>query len=183
MLIILEGVDCSGKTTVAHRLNRILPRCIYVKNGAVPYNSTDEHTINALKYNYSSLIEFFIKARELNLNVVMDRFFISELVYSKIKRDYEAAHDPYYAELSLKLEKLFSDALGGLIVYVDTPLPLIIERIESRGEDFVKIEEVQLILDRYNQYFTHTSLPHIRIPGTDEGFQMLLKHLTFAGGL
>lgn len=80
-IIILEGPDCSGKTTLANEIMKKYKNCVYIHNATSP-NITELHN-NAL-VNAINLSDEF--------TVIIDRLHLSEEIYGSIFRN-KVAYD------------------------------------------------------------------------------------------
>lgn len=79
-LIVLEGPDCAGKTTLGMHLWNVIPQSIY-------WHLTSTPALNEAMYDYQ--VEAMLNIERLihnGIHVVLDRFWPSEYVYSKIFR-------------------------------------------------------------------------------------------------
>lgn len=107
-IIIFEGVDNCGKTEISHALvERLLPDHQYfkVKQERIHVEKVDPailKTAHELQLNF-----FYELARQVDLNVVMDRFYPSEYVYGSLFRDIDHQliedYDAMFAELGVKI--------------------------------------------------------------------------------
>jgi thymidylate kinase len=112
MLIILEGCDGVGKSTIAAQLAKLL-------------NAEIVHCTRETPNDY----EFFsgiIEASE-NRNVIADRFCYGQFVYQKPEERKLTPRDL----TRLEIEILASNAK---VVHVIAPVPEIRERLKNRGE-------------------------------------------------
>lgn len=112
MLIVLEGVDGSGKTTLAALLSRAL-------------NAKVIHATRETKNTFAWFYETITESRERN--IIADRFFWGQFVYQNTnerKLSWEGLSD---LERELHLS-------GGAMVYVTAPDDVVMARLNSRGE-------------------------------------------------
>ncbi|AYP68364.1 thymidylate kinase [Bacillus phage vB_BcoS-136] len=129
-IIILEGCDCVGKTTFAEMLAE----------------KTGFEIVKGSSFEISELGADGMFEHMTNLldkeNIIIDRFFYSNLVYGKLF-NYPMMSPNQYDEL---VEKLDSKAL---LLYLHAPTGTIKHRMMSRGDDMVKTENVDSIIDEY----------------------------------
>lgn len=85
-------------------------------------------------------------------NIIIDRFFYSNLVYGFLY-NYPTMTQEQYMELSIKLNK------KALVVYLQASPFAIKERMASRGDDMIKSNEVDAILDEYNSVMNGLFMP------------------------
>lgn len=135
MFYYLEGVDGAGKSTLARHLSNLLD-IPTLHRGPIPAHRTfrDEY--------YSDVAEL-LKGPGL----VLDRGPVSELVYAKIIRgtpsvgsweDWSDCQALYNAHQVTK-------------IYLQAPIPVLMERIAARGEQPPKLEIMEKLVDKYNQ--------------------------------
>lgn len=131
MIVILEGVDCVGKTTFAQELAK--------KTG---YEIVKGSSFEIANLGQDGMFEHMMSLLDKK-NIIIDRFFYSNLVYGYLYK-YPMMNLNQYFELSKKLNKT------GLVVYLHTNQFIIKERMENRGDDMIKSDEIVRILERYD---------------------------------
>lgn len=132
MLVVLEGPDGAGKTTLAKILSLIMDAEII--------HATRE-TPNNMEW-FSSIIE-----ESKHRNIIADRFFWGQFVYQDVDErnlDWELLQD---------LECKLNDA-GGMIVYVHAPKKTLEKRMGKRNE--VPSIPVKTMLKKYEYMCTVT---------------------------
>lgn len=126
MLVILEGVDGSGKTTLASKLENLGFSTVRVPKSA----------------NLSSLDWRRILELSNTMNMVLDRSWITDIVYT-IENPIE--HSPW----PISLQDIASFTKGALLIHCDSDSAF--ENAVARGEDKVNtIERHNRIRDLYN---------------------------------
>lgn len=159
MIINLTGHDCTGKTTLAERLTNEI-------NAEYTHFSNPKDMEDGKKQYFD-----FLNNVDSSKNYVCDRFHDGEWVYAPIYRGYTAN---YMEELESKLRK--TDKY--MLAYITADLETIIERIKVRGEDFVKEEHYQLVLDNFkNNFLMNQQMPFVMINTThgtvDSNYELL----------
>jgi thymidylate kinase len=141
MLIILEGCDGVGKTTIARHLAERIDGDVRIGHCGPPEAHPLEETVLPLNGYRPGVGE----------HVVMDRFHIGELIYGPIYRNASllgGIDGPGHRWVDAWLR-----SVGGLLVHVDAELTTVMERIDIRGDDYVKVEHLDRILTEYRQAF------------------------------
>lgn len=106
MIIIVEGIDRVGKTTLCKKLSKKFNIQIFKNEkflGKYIGADTEIELIN-------EIINF---VKTLNVNVIFDRLHLSEYVYGKMERDYE---NETVFDLENKMIKSFDDLFLILVV-------------------------------------------------------------------
>ena len=177
MLIILEGVDCSGKTWMAERLLKQIPNTIIMKHGTKP-KSADPKQQMTLKSTYEHMYDMAVLSEAQGFNVIFDRYFLSELVYAPIKRDYdpkiEYVPGEYYWELEEKILQL-----SHLLVYVYADIDIIKSRLESRGDDYIVDQDLPLLQQGYDLLVSKTRLCQMTIASSDLSIDVILNYIDY----
>lgn len=135
MLIVLEGADGVGKTTLAKQLAELLQGIVIHCTAETPNDK-----------------EFFMELIKLSDNRVLiaDRFCYGQFVY---QADYErnlTDRDLY----DLELEMLRRHAK---VIHVTAAEETVKARLEARGEKTQK--PIPELLDKFEQVFNHSMLP------------------------
>ena len=126
-LIMLDGVDGAGKTTYAKELcaawdgpSRLIHRSRFEGNPMDEYEN--------------SLMDYMPNNGEL---VVLDRWFLSELVYGTVLRGTSKLHirDTVHVER-------FLASRGALNIIMTASTEVILSRLRKRGEDYLPFDKV-----------------------------------------
>ena len=145
MLIVLEGCDGSGKTTIANNLKAILP------NAEIIHCTTE--TPNDLEF-FTDLI----RAADCR-NIIADRFCYGQFVYQSPEERHLTK------EQLMELETLML-ASGAKVIHVTAPVNTIKTRLSWRNEKAMR--PVEEITSRYIDLFERTLIkPHLWWTGSD----------------
>ena len=137
MLIILEGCDGAGKSTIARSLSQILDAEII---------HCSSKTKNDFKF-FFNLIEAS-KTR----NIIADRFCYGQFVYQKPN---ERPLIDYHNLNTLEAELLRH---GAKVIYVYAPTQEIEKRLNLRGEKLINGLTVEEICERFENLFREYSI-------------------------
>lgn len=172
IILILEGVDNAGKSTLAEALRKVISG-LAVKITDIPKigEDADREKIKAYYWAMLNIQDGFDADRWGETNLIFDRFFPSELVYSKVKRNYEAGEDPEYTILENALRNR-----KHLIVYCDPGLDTIKDRLASRGDDYVVPEDIDELYARYEALFGVLDLNVLKLD-TTQPVEVLAKQV------
>lgn len=121
MLIILEGVDGSGKTTLANELSNTYN--IPIVKFSYPKTKKDK---TQMFYNYIKLMY------ENNFNLILDRSWVSELVYGDIMRNECVLND-----MEIGILNYLVNIHKGTLIYCDIGKIQSFNSAKKRGEDYV----------------------------------------------
>ena len=151
-LVIFEGVDGAGKTTLAKHVANVLDADL-IHHG--PYQDITGGVDLAEIYEKSTLNAVYGLR-----NVILDRSWISEEVYGAVYRD--GANRLAHIAQTIERRLVFSYDLSVVVVFCVPLLSRVIVNLSMRDEAFdpTKIREV------YNAYLRHdelTDLPRIRV--------------------
>jgi thymidylate kinase len=160
--IILIGSDGSGKSTIANSLNDSLG--YQVHHFGPPKNYQDGKD------------QYFRFILENDEDVVCDRFHEGEKIYAPIYRGYEA---DYFGELEYLLQLKFNP----LLVLIRPPFKVIEQRLEERGEDFVKQEHWYYCYLKLIDIYSQSNLPKITIDTSVYTVEENVKKIINALGL
>ena len=120
MIIIIEGPDGSGKTTLAQKLSK--QTGYPVVHRSQPKNDEEKQR----------MFREYMVAIEAGKNVIFDRCWYSEMAYGPVMRDDSVIS---YPEMYLLEEKLAKH--GALIIYCPDKPKTLWQRATKRGEDYI----------------------------------------------
>lgn len=134
MLIVLEGADGVGKTTIAKRLARILKAEIIHCTAETP--------------NDGLYFASIIKMSE-SKNIIADRFMYGQFVY-------QDEHERNLSKAGLySLERGIAE-VGGKVIYVTCPPEVAEKRLKKRGEETsIPVRE---LMARFDKLMSESSL-------------------------
>lgn len=142
MVIIIEGADGSGKTTLANQLSE--------QTGYKIIHRTRPKT----EEDKALMMVEYLQIIESGENVIFDRCWYSEMVYGPVMRDVSVIS---YAQM-YDLERQLTE-VGAMIIYCTDAKQVLWARCQERGEDYI-VDRTTFdnICDRYDALF---ALPHL----------------------
>lgn len=155
-LIIIEGTDGSGKTTLIKGLKKTI-HIDYVFNYSYPIGCTVFQEASYAEGQYIASINIFSKLLEKGNTIVCDRFHLGEYAYGPIKRDYPK----WLAKEILKVEDYMIKELGkeNIILVILGFFNYENSKGRIKKEDYLKnLEEVKKINNRYSEAFLFSKL-------------------------
>lgn len=126
-LIMLDGVDGAGKTTFANELRDAW-------NGPSRILHRSQFTGNPMDEYENSLLDYYPASDEL---VILDRWFLSELVYGTVLRD----RSKLTIRDTVHIDK-FLASRGALNIVMTAPTDVLLNRLTARGEDYLPMDKV-----------------------------------------
>jgi thymidylate kinase len=161
MIIIIEGADGTGKTTLSKKLiEKLQAKYIHL-------TWSRELDVRMLEYQTEALIEAYEYVLNINKPCIIDRHWISELIYSKVFR--HGTRMPGYGEI---VEK-FIEAIGGFtILCLSTNLEKHKQRYELlKGNRIEMYTDVSEVVTLYNVFYNNvkTNKNYIKYEIEEEG--------------
>lgn len=148
MIIIIEGCDGAGKTTLIESLTTQYPFAKTFHFGA-PVAGEDQF----LRY-----AKPILEADPLDV-IIYDRSWYSEFVYGPVMRGkYE-----FLPEHSQILEKLVMQHGGGFVVYATASVDTLWERCTQRGETYITDKETLRKIDEQYKLIMCTIPKHLNV--------------------
>lgn len=173
-VLIFEGCDASGKTTIQEILREIIRHAFLIHTSAPVKGNPKEYFYNLL----DKLTDF---AGIINQPLFFDRFHVGELVYGSIFRP--ETIDDAVKEKMFRLEERLAEREAKM-VYITASPDTIVNRLKKRGDWYVQPSDVQRILDKYEQMLTKSRLPIFRLDTTSDYTPVDIKNLVlFSYGL
>lgn len=165
IILIIEGVDLSGKSTLMNTLCKAFPGIVFKITDRPRNDSYSER--GKIKHYYTSILEYINHNR--NKIIMLDRFYPSELVYSKVKRGYEA-----FGEADFNDYERVINNLDHLVIYCNPGIETILTRLKSRGDDYINEEDIKALMGRYERFSKETRLNTLEID-TNKPVEELLE--------
>jgi len=160
LLFIFEGVDNSGKSTA---IDAIFPEL--KKQHKICFWNIDKIPENdklvELKRYYLAIYAA-VKMSSSKIHV-MDRSWISELVYSSVMRGYDATTDVFYNEL----ERWLLENFEIYIVFCNPIVNVLKNRFNLIGDSYIQKQNIQRLYDRYNDFLLRAKITKCNVVEVD----------------
>ena len=144
-ILILEGADCAGKTSLINLLSSTL----------------DFQVIKGSSFEHSQCnnTELFSKFKEMTKErmVVFDRFIYSNEVYAQLYDDFAILSDGQRREIETDISS------RALLIYLEADIDILTSRMDKRGDDYVTVDRLQSIKDKYEESLSKNTLDYVRI--------------------
>lgn len=151
-LIIIEGVDKSGKTEVSDFLIAHIKNSILIKGNMRPYDNTPDEN-QKIKDYYTSVMTFINNnLREREVTYILDRFYPSQMVYSYMRTG-DDMYNPWY----FGLEETVS-TYPHLLLYANPGMETIKSRLEDEGDEYVNLDDIEHLRYRYSKFYDSSKL-------------------------
>ena len=156
MLVIVEGTDASGKTTLVTEIQKQLKDTL--KDREIEFfhkSKPEEMTRRWVLNDYVVSIE---NSDWTQRTGVADRWHWGEVTYAPIKRP-ESNTDGYglLGVAGWRWVELFLASRGVSQVWLYQPLEVIKKRLAVRGDDYVSVDELDQILAQYRKAGSQTA--------------------------
>lgn len=135
-IIVLEGADASGKSTLAKKLVEALDG-EYVKFS------------QPVKPPYEEYLRFLLN-HDPAKTYILDRFMYGELVYGPIFRGAAG-----FSMLDLNYLEMVLMRFNHVVIHCQVSLDQNLKKLKERGDDLVKLHQVEDIRLRYQAVFKH----------------------------
>lgn len=161
MIIVLEGADGTGKTTLAHKLADHLGGAVILRRATPVEHVLREYTFDRLGKDH----------------IICDRWHYGELVYGPMFRGRTQLHTPFFIAIDQYLAEV-----GALLVLVDGQAAEIRQRLRKRG-GMDEIDTMMMggrlddVLSWYDEIFARPQVVRkMRVPGpvADEDIDRIL---------
>lgn len=160
MTIIVVGCDCTGKTTLIDRISKKFG--IEVLRGSsfeLTANKTNEELYNT-----------FMNLTTVR-NVIFDRFMYCNYVYAPLYEDYSRLTK---YQIGLIESQMVNDTV---VIHLTADKETIMERFNTRGEEYVTEDKIQTILDSYDEILKDSKLKVIKFNTTELSVDDIMEKL------
>ena len=153
MIIIIEGPDGSGKTTLAEKLSKQTKWPIVHRSQP----KTEEEK--------ACMMQSYLEVIKQGKNCIFDRCWYSEMAYGPTMRDESVISYPEMYHLEKALAKH-----GAIIIYCTDKPDILWKRCQRRGEDYIKFKAD--FVDICEAYDDIMNAPHL-VPVVKYGYEDL----------
>lgn len=129
-IILLEGVDGAGKSTMAKLLQKLT-------GYEIVSGSNFELAEKGADYMFD-----FLRDLSNRQNIIVDRSWLSNYIYARLYNK-NSMTDEQFEELT----RLFDEK--SIMIVLTASLDVLVERINTRGDEYIKTDEIQPILENY----------------------------------
>lgn len=133
-MIILEGVDKSGKSTLAQKILDWYPELTLKKFGIPKGNPIPEYIDELLRYHN---------------NVLYDRFIYGEVPYSIVKK-----RERFMRSFELTMLDLMVQSYPHLVIYVCPDRQTIFDRLAKEPDNYVNSTDILQLIEEYDNVFS-----------------------------
>jgi thymidylate kinase len=152
MLILFEGVDNSGKTTIANKISERVNIPIFDAN----FNKIKEYGDLPYLQEYSAVSAgmFILTAKldnQLDIDLIQDRSYLTEYIYSKLNINGE--RERRKGLLNVWLDELNPDNV--LFIFISADTDVLKERLKNDDNDDIKPDEIENVQLLYEEFFDY----------------------------
>lgn len=147
MIIILEGPEGAGKTTLANKLAKMLD---------FPYIHRSKPRSEKEK---QEMYESYLQIVYSGQNTIFDRCWYSEIVYGKIMRD----QSYITIEQMHELESAMVKNGGGIIIHCTDDTDLLWKRSQERGENYITEYDKLAAIKHEYEWLMHKVWHHVPV--------------------
>lgn len=140
LVIFIEGVDNTGKTTLANKLVEVF---------GLDYKHNSKPQTDDPYQEYSDMIDGIRK------DTVIDRAYLSEYVYSKLWRGGCVITTKQFEELDLQCQLRFEHVI---LIHATAPLEVIKERCVTEKEQLLKLDQVSQCAEWFEEIIGRCNL-------------------------
>jgi thymidylate kinase/ribosomal protein L40E len=148
-VVIFEGADLVGKSTLAKRVASMLSIPYYKGQGPSNVRISMKDTARL------EIMQMVDLLKQCNFDICCDRNYLSEYVYGKVfKREIDK-------DFLLKYAHKEFQKLGAVVVIVDAADSTLESRYRERGDDKVIFDEILVLRDEYRKIVKELKSPNM----------------------
>lgn len=155
-MLIIEGADCTGKSELVRQL-RSMNFSI-----AKPY------------YPKRDQISYYLHSASLYGKSILERYYLSELVYPHIKSDRTPMPNWYQYIIEAAILPY-----NPIIVYLRPDNDIVKKNILVRGDEYISESEVDKMLEVYDETIAKSHVPHIKYNFQKDNPELLTQSLYY----
>ena len=166
MIILLEGIDKSGKSTLANLLS---------KEFGLPIQHLSKPKTDDVFSEYLKMIS------EIKGPVIFDRTFLGEYVYATLWRGGCKITQEQFRILEKKILDRACAELGLplFLIYAYAPIEVIKERCIKENEEWLKQEQIETCFKLYSEIMSQTSIDFIKYDSSIEKPEEIVNGINF----
>jgi len=168
MILIFEGLDKSGKSTLIDCIEGIK-----IKNYYLPKDGSDAER-QKIKDAHQLILGMIEKFKDSSYHVILDRSPISEIVYSKVRRGYEATDDPDWMKMVHRLH-----GLGVLVFYCTAEDDELWQRCKEHADPDARRGEISELKERYLKVLGHGNIAYRELNTSKTGIAECLQDIQY----
>lgn len=157
MLIQVIGCDGAGKTTFIEALSKELD-----------YPVLKGSSFEQSQCKKDELYKKFDKLMDLE-NTILDRSFYCNLTYAPLYKDYAMISNKQFNKLEDKIKD------KSLTIYLHADVETLTERLNKRGDDYVKAERIPEILKGYESVLDKSKLDYAKFDTSEFGVAEMVE--------
>lgn len=174
MFVIIEGIDCAGKSGLATEVAKALrargDSVEELHRGVPERHPLDEYQLDVEHYRPGQ-----------GQSIVADRWHWGEPVYGELYRGKSVL-----GTSGFRYVELFLRSRGAITALVEAPASTILQRFTVRGEDYLQPQHVDQVLTHYGEIYERstTAVERVELDGpVDQVVKQLLTHGDFWSNL
>ena len=150
-MIIIEGPDNSGKTTLINSLRKQ-----GLNNIVTTYHPKD------------NAINFYINTSSVYQNLIVERHYLSELVYSSFKKDRTKYSSYFQYIIESSILSYFP-----IILYLRPPIEEIYKNFKKEGDPYINESEIEHMVKLYDEIMNKSVLSVIKYDYTQDNLNKI----------
>jgi len=160
-IAIIEGPDLAGKSYSIECIAKFFNSGFILKNTYKPRKLIESADIYNQYWHIIGLLSPRGHYAKKKL-IILDRFYPSQAVYSILR-----GNDEIQDFRLLDIQE-FCRKSGILYIYLNTDLETLEKRYKERGDEHIKLEQLEMLKNRYDAFYLLCTLKKIKIDPINE---------------
>jgi hypothetical protein len=149
MLIVVEGPDCAGKTTLIEEIQKLITQ--RYQHDSVEVIHRGPPTMHPLEEYETPLFDYRPGSGK---HLILDRWHVGEWIYPHFLGRETLADNANWRHI-----EMFLQSRGAILVHVTAHSTVIAECLETRGDDLIKPDQAAAIVQAYHAQLANSRLP------------------------